>query len=853
MRRWMFLVGALALRGWRRHPLRQALSALSVALGVALYVSTELTTGTIDAAVEKVSDAFEGGVDLIATRDAAGIPERDVDALRKRPEFSGVSGAVQSEVRTTFSPPLTLIGIDPIEDRKVRAVTGRVDLDGAALVRFLTDEHSVLMTRRFLELTGKRAGDRFEVNSALGRVELVIAGSIDVPEEFAGAAVNYGFLTLGNAQRLFARDGRVDRVDLRIAAGATPADAERAAREVLPVGTGVMRPRELLRQQTAAMDTLRGTFALSGLLALLIAVFFVFNTVSAAIAERTRDAGMWRSIGMTRTQLVFLIAAEACVLGFLGLVLGLALGRLLANASLDLTADVVNAVHFRVPPLDEPRIPAALVAEAVLLAFGATLSASLLAIIPLARKRPLEILQPGLFTATRRRAILRLGIAGVALLCLAGLLAWSEPPFLNGILGRVLALLIPVSIALAAPAVVLFAAAPLRRIAFAHARPPAWLALDALREQPARTALTVTAFALSLGLVIGHGAYTRAMHETLRSWLERSIPADVIVSGDVQNPGAVFPFKEEAVKDALRLPGVEGVFRLRFRTARIDEKTALIVALDFAKTQGRTKYRFMEGDEDDAYRRVPAGEAVMIAENLAWRTGLGVGATLDLPIPGGVKTLPIAGVVRDYHNPGGAVFIDLSLYRELYGDDRVDFAELLLKPGTDRRAIADATRDVLPAGYDFLGVTAREDYIPRLLFFVDDLKNLSLVQLVLSLAIGSLGIVVTVLLSVLNRARELALLEAIGMDRRARRRSILFEVLVLAAASTLVGMLIGNMFFIPANFVFREYSGFVFEHVWPVEEMVQGAGLAILTAAAAAAIALKVLSLREGIAALAED
>ncbi len=853
IRRAFFLLTALALRGWRRHPVRQALSAFSVALGVALYVSTQLTTGAIDAAVQKVSDAFEGGVDLIATRDAAGIPEGDLKRLRARPEFAGVSGAVQSEVRTTFSPPLTLIGIDPVEDRKVRSISGHVDLDAAALLRFITDDAAVLMTKRFLDQNGKRVGDRFEVNSSLGRIQLTIAGVIDVPEEFATAAIGYGFLSLSGAQRLFARNGRVDRVDLRVAPGTSIADAERAARELLPVGTSVSSPRALLRQQTAAMDTLRGTFALDGLIALLIAVFFVFNTVSAAIAERTKDAGMWRSIGMTRTQLVCLITGESAVLGALGLALGLVLGRLLASASLGMTADVVNTLHFRVPPLDDPHVPAWLIAQAAILAFGAALLASGLAVIPLARKRPLEILAPGLFTATRRRVILRVGKCGVALIVVAGILAATEPSFLAGILGHLLTLLIPTSIALTAPAAVIYAALPLRKLAFARTRPPLWLALDALREHPARTALTITAFALSLGLVIGHGAYTRGMEETLRGWLERSIPGDVIVSGDMQNPGAAFPFREDAVAAARRLPGVEGTFRLRFRSVQFAGKFTLIVALDLAATRGRATYRFMAGDEDDVFRRVTAGEAVFIAENLAWRTGLAVGDLLDLPVPGGVKSLPIAGIVRDYHNPGGAVFVDLSLYRRLYDDDRVDFAELQLKPGVDRAAIADAVRDVLPAEYDFLGVTPREAYIPRLLLFIDDLKSLSFVQLVLALVIGALGILVTVTLSVLNRGRELALLEALGMDARARRKTVMFEVLLLAVAATIVGLIIGNAFFIPANFVFREFSGFVFEHVWPVKEMAQGVGIALLTTVAAAALALRGLAAREGVGVLAED
>jgi putative ABC transport system permease protein len=62
------------------------------------------------------------------------------------------------------------------------------------------------------------------------------------------------------------------------------------------------------------------------ILAIIIALLGVVNTLALSIVERVREIGLMRAIGMQRGQVRLMIAAESAIIAGLGAVLGLGLG-----------------------------------------------------------------------------------------------------------------------------------------------------------------------------------------------------------------------------------------------------------------------------------------------------------------------------------------------------------------------------------------------------------------------------------------------------------------------------------------------------------------------------------------------
>ena len=82
------------------------------------------------------------------------------------------------------------------------------------------------------------------------------------------------------------------------------------------------------------------------LLALLVGLFLVLNSMGFTVLQRRRVIGILRALGLTRRQTVFMILNEALVLGFVGAVLGTVLGIVLGGQLLNLVTRSINDHYF---------------------------------------------------------------------------------------------------------------------------------------------------------------------------------------------------------------------------------------------------------------------------------------------------------------------------------------------------------------------------------------------------------------------------------------------------------------------------------------------------------------------------
>jgi ABC-type lipoprotein release transport system permease subunit len=147
---------------------------------------------------------------------------------------------------------------------------------------------------------------------------------------------------------------------------------------VLPPQLGG-RPMRLVgidpfQQMTAAFEL--NLTALS-LLALVVGMFLIYNTVSFSVVQRRPLFGILRCLGVTGGQLFGLIVGEAAVLGLIGSLLGVGLGVILGQGMVRLVTQTINDLYFvvnvqdvAIPPLSLLRglligVAAALLAAAV--------------------------------------------------------------------------------------------------------------------------------------------------------------------------------------------------------------------------------------------------------------------------------------------------------------------------------------------------------------------------------------------------------------------------------------------------------------------------------------------------------
>ena len=123
----------------------------------------------------------------------------------------------------------------------------------------------------------------------------------------------------------------------------------------------------------------------------------------------------------------------------------------------------------------------------------------------------------------------------------------------------------------------------------------------------------------------------------------------------------------ETVEQVRGLPRVAGSNVLRHFEAAVGEMRSPAIAIELDPL-ARGVFEFKEGTPEEAWTPFERGEAVIISEPLAYRTGLGAGQTIQLTAPGGPIELSIAGVYYDYSSEQGVVFLDRDLYRPPRGE-----------------------------------------------------------------------------------------------------------------------------------------------------------------------------------------
>ncbi|HEY1407751.1 MAG TPA: ABC transporter permease, partial [Promineifilum sp.] len=310
----------LAWRRIRRRPIQYTLFVLGVAIGVAMMVSIDLANGSAQRAFSLSTDAVTGKATHRVAGGPAGLDEDVYRRIRVEAGFSPAAPVVEGYVAAPAlgGQPYRLVGVDPFAEPPFRdyfAPAGEqsgLSLD--ALTAILTRPNSVILSRSAAEAADLALGDTLllEIN---GRpVEARIVGLLQPADDVSRRALEGVLFTdIASAQEMLKMAGRLSHIDL-----IAESDEELApVRAILPQGatleTAAAR-QNAVRQMTAAFEL--NLSALS-LLALVVGMFLIYNTVTFSVVQRRPLFGILRCLGVTGGQLFALILGEAVVLSLI--------------------------------------------------------------------------------------------------------------------------------------------------------------------------------------------------------------------------------------------------------------------------------------------------------------------------------------------------------------------------------------------------------------------------------------------------------------------------------------------------------------------------------------------------------
>ena len=246
----------------------------------------------------------------------------------------------------------------------------------------------------------------------------------------------------------------------------------------------------------------------------------------------------------------------------------------------------------------------------------------------------------------------------------------------------------------------------------------------------------------------------------------------------------------------------------------------------------------------DAMDRLPDGNYTIVSDNFAAKWKVGVGDTVAVPGPHGPIDFKVIGIGRDYSWSQGTMFVDRQKYADLFGDRLVDAYHVFFRPDADH----DATYKLVQQYADrkALLVQPRESVYIYLAGMLDRIFRIAYLQQVILAIVAALGVVMALLISVLQRRRELGLLRAVGATQPQVLKSVLAEAMLMGLLGTVLGFLLGlPMEWYWLRVVMREETGFLFDVLIPWKEALSIGAISMLAATLAGlAPALRAVRLR---------
>ena len=553
---------------------------------------------------------------------------------------------------------------------------------------------------------------------------------------------------VATAQEWLGHAGRLTRIDVRIENEAALA----ALRAALPDGTQVLSAAGRTRATAAMSQAFMTNLTAMSLLALLVGLFLIFNSVSFSVLQRRALIGVLRALGLTRRQLLAMILVEAGVIGMIAAVFGVVFGILLGEQLLDLVSRSINDLYFRVN-VTSISVDTFSIVKGLVAGVGAALVAAVIPAIEATSYAPRLALTRSTLERRARHALPALALTGLAAMLAATVLVLVSGNDL--VAGLTAVFLLILGFALCVPLLVRVASKLTAPIANALGGTPARMAVAGIASGLSRTGVAIVALAVAVSATIGVSIMVDSFRGSVSAWLEQTLQADVYTG--VQR-GALDPALAE---DFRNIDGVEAMSTSR--RAKIED------------AQGRTQLRVIEmapgsyagteildADPDEAWLAWESSDAVLVSEPYAFQSGVGAGDVITLQTDNGPRDFTVAATFQSYDVNASAVMISRPTYARHFNDDAIDSVGLYLADGISAETVI-ARVEALAAGRQTIRVASNAGIREESLAIFDRTFVITDVLYWLALGVAFIGILSAMLALQLERAREFATLRALGM------------------------------------------------------------------------------------------
>ncbi|MER8161416.1 FtsX-like permease family protein [Streptomyces sp. NPDC094472] len=784
-----------ALRNVLAHKARLLMTVLAVMLGVAFVAGTLVFTNTISDAYQKSSQKGFKGVDVAITPDkkdddssnpgdAPRLSQQVLDKAAKVPGAGSAFGVVKgNSALADKKGDLLGGGFSNLGGNYYPGTDGKDPRYTMTEGRAPKAAGEIALDSKTAERGKYKTGDSIRVSvDGPVRTEKVV-GVFTTDDGNVAAGGTLALYDTVTAQKLFAKPGQFDEIDVKAAAGTSQATLKSAIDKVLPEQAKATTGKKLAKDQAKAieegMSSMQTAMLVFAGIALFVGIFIIVNTFSMLVAQRTRELALMRAVGATRRQVTRSVLIEATFVGAVAAVVGLAAGVGIGAA----LRSVLNSTGASVP--DGPLIVApTTVLVSVLVGVVVTVLSAWLPGRRAAKIPPVAAMNSVHAAPTTRGLVVRntigsiLAAAGIALVVAgAGMGGDGQGPMAFGAAVLVIGVFVLTPL-LSRPLIA--ASSPVLRL-FGM---PGKLARQNAVRNPRRTAATASALMVGLTLITGMTVIAGSMQKGIDKMAADGLKSDYVVSMGGTSPR---PLSPDVSKTLTKLPEVTAISPLRSSPARVAGDTDTLTGVDPKAIKDLVNVDFTEGSFGAL-----GGTKVLIDDKIADKHHWKVGSTIPVTYEDGSSgRLTVGGVYEGNQMIRGVMLDNATVTPHM--TTVADFQVMLkTKSGAtqDTKDLLKKTLGDNPA----IKIQNKQDTSDEIASAFTLMLNMLYGLLGMAVIVAVLGVINTLAMSVFERSKEIGMLRAIGLDRAGIKRMVRLESLVISLFGGVLGLGLGVFF-----------------------------------------------------------
>ncbi len=614
---------AVLLSHWRRHPMQFTTLIVGLVAAIALWSGVQALNQQARTSYDRAAAAL-GGVRTatLVARNGASFPQALFVELRRAgwPVSPVLEGRIQIDGHS-----FRLLGIEPVT---LPTEVGARPSIGGDFQGFVMSPGETRAAPETLAELDASEGASLQASNDMKLPPLRIATQL---------APGVLVVDIGIAQRLLKMPDQVSRLLVGTAKG------PRAALESVAGN----RLRLVKPDAETDLERLTDSFHLNltafGLLSFFVGLFIVNSAIGLAFEQRLPMLRTLRACGVSSRQLHTVLVLELVFFALLAGLIGMAGGYLIAALLLpDVAASLRGLYGAQIPGQLSLR-PEWWLAGLLISVLGALLAAAA-SLLKAGRLSVLAAAQPQAWRQAQRRWVVLQGTAALVVFAAALVLLRFGDSLLAGF--AVLAAML-LGAALALPLILELALASGQRRA--RGALATWFWADS-RQQLSGLSLALMALLLALSVNVGVGTMVQSFSQTFVSWLDGRLAADVYLNaGDDAQAKAIIAWLHQRPDVTAILPG--GRAETQFQDAPLE-----VFGLPDHPTY-RDRWPLLQSSQN-AWARLRSDDAAFASEQLALRSKLSVGETIEVPTPIGDWKIRIVGIYADYGNPKAQIAVN---------------------------------------------------------------------------------------------------------------------------------------------------------------------------------------------------